>query len=161
MSIFGKSHPETVINIEKIIVYCGAHKEPDTVHLILKQKINNSIYHLMALSIASNQKVLGTLGLVDSTNPNTVVTGTFSNVSATSDNPAAFAASIDADNDVVVTGVAAGAGNLSVSALSAYVDSTGAAQSVTKTVSIPVTITQVITADQVDLVVNFGNPIAQ
>lgn len=158
MSIF-EHKPETIINIDKIIINLGEKHEGNRVHLILKQTINHSTYQIMALSIASNQLVLGMLGLVDAVT-SAAVTGTFTSVGAVSDTPAAFTASVDADNDIVVTGVAAGAGNVTVTATAAYTDSTGTAQSQALTVVIPVTITAVVTADAVNLVVTFGNPTA-
>lgn len=133
---------------------------PNRVHLTLNIKSPNQILQIMALSIASNQKVLGTLALVDAVT-NGAVTGSFSAVSATSDTAAAFTASVDADNDVVVTGIAAGSGVLTVVATAAFTDSTGVSQTQSLSVGIPVTITAVVTADQVNLVVNFGNPTAQ
>lgn len=157
--MFSPRKEPIVINITETNNFygdCGPH----AVRLVLTSIISNSKYQIMSLTIASNQKSLGTLGLVDAVT-NAAVTGTFTGVGATSDTPAAFTASVDADNDVVVTGVAAGAGNLNVTATAAYTDSTGAAQSKPLTVTIPVTIIGVVVADQVNLVVNFGNPTAQ
>ena len=126
-----------------------------TTHLLNKSK-----FQIMSLSLVSNQKVAGTLGLIDSVT-NNPVTATFANVTATSDTPAAFTASVDSSNNIDVVGVAAGTGILTVSALTAYTDSTGAAQSVTLTTTVDVTITAVITADGVALTVTFGTPTAQ
>lgn len=155
--MFGHKSEPVVVNINSTTnnyyEYCGPHK----VHLILT--LNKNL-HIMALEISSNQKVLGTLGLTDAVT-NLAVTGTFSNVTANSDQSGIFTASVDEDNDIVVTGVTPGAGTLTVSALCAFTDSTGAAQSVTKTAAIPVTVLQVITADDVNLIVTFGNPTAQ
>lgn len=164
MGLFGDSHSEkelietvqiqaqTIANLTK---KCEPHKVSLVLYLNNKQ---NSILRIMALSLASNQLVIGTLGLVDSTNPATVVTGTFTGTTATSDTPAAFTALVDASGNVDVTGVAAGTGNLTVVSTAAYTDSTGAAQSASLTVVIPVTVTAVTVADSVALVVNFGAP---
>ena len=115
----------------------------------------------MSLSLATNQKVVGQFGLVDQVT-SASVTATFTNQSATSDNPAVATASIDNNGNVVVTAVAVGTCNVSGSALAAYTDSTGAAQSQQLTTAlIPVTIVAVVVADQVNLVISFGNPVAQ
>lgn len=128
--------------------------------LAILKSINNSIFELMNLTIASNQNEAGILGLVDEVT-NQPVTGTFTGVTASSDTPAAATVAVDADNDINVTAVAAGSGNITVTALCAFTDSTGAAQAETLTATIPFTITEVVTADAVALVVNFGNPTAQ
>ena len=167
MDLFGH-HESTELEIIKIQAetidrLTREHCEPHKVSLVLNlyQSHSKSIFRIMALSLASNQLVIGTLGLVDQTNPATVVTGTFTGTTATSDTPAAFTALVDASGNVDVTGVAAGTGNLSVTTTAAYTDSTGTAQSVSLTTSVPVTVTAVVTADQVALTVTFGSPTAQ
>lgn len=134
--------------------------QPHKVHLILILNNNKSILQIMALSIVSNRKVSGSLGLLDSV-LNTSVSGTFANTGATSDNPAAFAASVDADGNVVVTGVAEGTGNLNVNTNASFTDSLGNPQTQTLTAVMPVTITAVVTADNVVLQITFGTPSAQ
>jgi len=141
--------------VDRLLPKCGANK----VHLVLYQSQIKSQLLIMALTISSNQKVAGILGLVDQVTNGPVV-GSFSEITATSDTPAAFTASVDASNNVVVTGVAAGSGTLTVSALCAYTDSTGAPQSQSLSVQIPVTIAA-LQADAVSLVVNFGTPTPQ
>lgn len=161
--MFGKKEDCPKINIvfnETINnYYCQSPQHKVRLVLNLKHK-SPSILQIMALSIASNQKVLGTLGLVDQIT-SAPVTGTFSGTGAISDNAAAFTASVDADGDVVVTGVAAGTGNLVVTSTAAFTDSTGTAQSQSLSVTIGVTITAIVTADAVALTVTFGNPTAQ
>lgn len=109
----------------------------------------------MALTLGATQKAQGTLGLTD-TVTNLPVTGTFAAVTAVPDS-AFFTAVVNPDNSITVAGASAGAGNLAVSASVTYTDSTGAVQTVTKTVSIPVTVAQA-TADSVALTVTFGTP---
>jgi hypothetical protein len=128
--------------------------------LVLYRIFNNKKIKIMSLSIVSNQKVAGVLGLIDSVT-NNPVTATFSNVTAVSDTPAAFTASVDSSNNIDVVGVAAGTGNVTISATVAYTDSTGAAQSTTLTLVVAVTITAVVTADGVALTVTWGTPVAQ
>lgn len=174
MSIFGESQAEKdefkiiyrllenesrLLKIVEELLPHESHKHK--VRLVLNQKLNNnSIFQIMALTLVSNQQVAGTLGLVDQVT-NLPVSGTFAGTSAASDTAAAFTASVDASGSVVVAGVAAGTGNLSVSTTATYTDSTGAAQTAPLAVTIPVTITAVVTADAVSLVVNFGTPTAQ
>jgi hypothetical protein len=134
------------------------HRHP--VELVLTTIVNNFKIRIMAVSIASNQQVAGQLSLVDQvTGAN--VSATFTNVTAVSDTPAAATASVDSSNNVDVVGVAPGTGNVTVTALTAYTDSTGAPQSTTETFVVPFTITAVTTADAVSLVVTFGAPTAQ
>lgn len=134
--------------------------QPHKVSLVLTQSIKKSKFITMAISIAANQKVLGTLGLVDQVTQQ-AVTGSFTGATATSDTPAAFTASADDSGNVTLTAVAAGSGTLSVSALAAFTDSTNVAQSQQLTATVPVTVTAVVAADAVNLVVNFGAPVAQ
>jgi hypothetical protein len=140
------------------------HHKPHKVKLVLYRKKHHHHHHhkhpIMSLTLVANQKVAGVLGLVDQVT-NNPVTAVFSNVTASSDTQAAFTASVDSSNNIDVVGVAAGAGNVDISATVAYTDSTGAAQSVTLTLTVPVTITAVITADAVELVVTWGTPTAQ
>lgn len=133
---------------------------PHKVHLILTLTNNKSILQIMSLSIVSNQAVKGSLGLLDSVN-NSPVSGTFANTGASSDNTAAFTTSIDADGNVVVTGVAEGSGNLNVNTNATFTDSLGNSQTQTLTAVIPVTITKIVTADAVVLTILFGTPTAQ
>ena len=174
MTLFGKDHSEEELNIiehqareiSKLTDLLGRlipipKPAAHGVHLVLKQKLNNnSIVSIMSLSLASNQKSLGTLGLVDQVTQ-AAVTGTFTGSTATSDTPAAFTATSDDSGNIVVTAVAVGSGNLNVATTAAYTDSTGAAQSVPLTAVVPVSVTAVVTADAVSLVVNFGAPVAQ
>jgi hypothetical protein len=165
MNLFGQSATEkeddSIINrllgiIENLT--CKAHP----VHLVLTTIINKSKFSIMSLSLAANQAVTGLLGLVDSVT-GAAVTATFTAENFSSDTPAAFTAVQDTTNpnQVDVTAVAAGSGNILVAATAAYTDSTGTAQTKPLTVSIPVTITAVVTADAVGLTVTFGAPTTQ
>jgi hypothetical protein len=131
-----------------------------SVHLVLTTNINNSKFIIMSLSIASNQTTLGTVALLDSVTQQPV-TATFTNIAASSDDDAAFTTSLDASNNVVITGVAEGTGNLTVSATASYTDSNGNPQTADLSVVISVTITAVVTADAVELTVNFAPPTQQ
>ena len=132
---------------------CKAHK----VKLIL---INNKTNLPMATTLASNQAVIGTLSLVDQVT-GLPVTGTFTGTTAVSDTPAVATATVNADGTVTVSGVSAGIANVTVSTTAAYTDSTGAAQSAPLTFAVAITVTAVIVADAVTLVVTFGAPILQ
>lgn len=149
---------DRLLGIIENLSSCKAHP----VRLVLTKTINNSKFSIMSLTLAANQAVTGTLGLVDSVT-GLAVTATFTAETFSSDTPAAFAAVQDTTNpnQVDVTAVAAGSGNLLVAATAAYTDSTGAAQTKPLTLSIPVTITAIVTADAVALVVNFGAPTTQ
>jgi hypothetical protein len=165
MDLFGH-HEKTELEIIKIQAetidrLTHEHCEPHKVALVLNLYNTKSTLRIMALSLASNQIVIGTLGLTDTTNPATVVTGTFAGTTATSDTPAAFTALVDANGNVDVTGVAAGTGNLTVTTTAAYTDSTGAAQSVSLSLTVAVTVTAVVVADSVALSITFGNATTQ
>jgi hypothetical protein len=134
-------------------------RESSKVRLVLTQTINKSIFQIMSLTIASNQKSLGTLVLVDEVTSQPV-TGSFTGTTATSDSDS-FTASVDSNGNVVVAGVLAGNGNVTVATTATYTDSTNTAQTQTLTVVVPVIITAVVTADAVGLEVNFGVPQAQ
>ena len=155
MSLFTKP----VINITVNNYEC-CHEKKHPVRLILTTNINNSIYSIMSLSLASNQKSLGTLGLQD-TVTGASVTASFTNVAPTSDNTSIYTATVDGSGNVVVSGVTPGTGTLTVTATAAYTDSTGAAQSAPLTVTVGITVTKVITADSVALTISFGTPTAQ
>lgn len=141
---------------------CCNKPEKHKYHLIFTTTniLNKSKFIIMDLNLVSNQKVAGTLGLLDSTT-NTPVSASFSGVTATSDTPAAFTASVDADNNIDVVGVAAGSGVLTISAVAAYTDSTNAPATQTLTTTVNVIISAVIVADQVVLTVTFGSPVNQ
>jgi len=148
-----------------IIIYNGGmpirRRRPHKVRLILKQIINNSIYQIMSITLAANQKIAATFGIVDEVTGGEV-TGLFSNQSGSTDNAAVATSSIDASGNLVVTAVAPGTCNVSGSALAAYTNSLGAAKSEQLTTDlIPCTVTAVVTADAVKLVLNFGAPTAQ
>lgn len=134
--------------------------QPHKVRLILTSNIQNSIFQIMALSIAANQETVGALGLLDIVT-NAPVTGTFAGTTASSDTPAAFTAAVDENGNVDVVAVAAGTGNVIVNTNATFTDSTGAQQTQSLSVSIPVTITAVVTADGVALTVAFGIPVTQ
>jgi hypothetical protein len=137
------------------------HKKPRIVpKLVIYQVVNNKKSQIMSLTLVSNQKVAGVLGLVDVVTGNPV-TASFANVSATSDTPAAFTVSVDSSNNIDVVGVAAGSGTITVQADASYTDSTGAAKTETLTVTVDVVISAVIVADKVALTVTFGTPVAQ
>lgn len=155
-----KEQCEVIVINENIIEVDGERFHRNRYRLIYKFNINNSKFSAMSLTIVANQLVSGTLGLLD-TVTNNPVTSSFANSVATSDTPGAFTAAIDGAGNVVVTGVAAGAGTLTVSADCSYVDSTGANQTKNLSTTIDVTISEVITADSVQLVVSFGAPVNQ
>jgi len=165
MGLFGQSasEKEDVSIINRLLgILENLIKCKPRVHLVLTTNLNTkSKFQIMSVSLAANQKVAAQFGLVDQVT-NASVTGSFSNQSGTSDNTAVATVSVDSNGNLIVTAVAAGTCNVTGSALAAYTDSTGAAQSVQLTTQpIPVTVTAVVTADQVNLVLTFGNPTAQ
>lgn len=138
----------------------GDQPEPNKVRLILISNNTKSILRIMALSIAANQGASGVLSLLDDVTQQPV-TATFANTSAVSDTPSVLVASIDANGNVVATGVSAGAGNLTVSTTATYTNSLGNQVVSQEQTVIPFTVTAVVTADQVSLVVTFGAPVTQ
>lgn len=165
MGLFGESSEEkqkdALITRLLDIIESSVTCKPHTVHLVLNQSNNTFKFQIMSVSLAANQKVAAQFGLVDAVT-NLPVTGTFTGQSGTSDNSAVATASVDSNGNLVVTAVAAGSCNVTGSATAAYTDSTGAAQSkALSTQPVAVTVTAVVTADQVNLVLTFGNPTAQ
>lgn len=156
--IFSRQKDPIVINItNNYCCNCGPHG----VRLVLTQFNNTFKFQIMSVSLAANQKVAATFGLVDQVT-NAPVTGSFTNQSGVSDNTAVATVSVDASGNLIVTAVAAGTCNVTGSALAAYTDSTGAAQSKQlSTQPIGVTVTAVVTADAVNLILTFGNATAQ
>lgn len=145
------------INFTNNHYHCCCHEKHQKVRLVIFQSFNNKNYIAMSLTLPSNQKAPITVGLVDSTTLQ-LVTATFVGTTNTSDNGAIFA--VDADGNLV--GVTAGTANLLTSSTATYTDS-NTQQLVTQTLSLttPVTITAVVTAESVSLVVSLGTPVAQ
>jgi cell fate (sporulation/competence/biofilm development) regulator YmcA (YheA/YmcA/DUF963 family) len=142
--------------IDKLI-----NPQKHSVHLVLTQNINQTKSILMALTLATNQTSTGTLGLIDSVTQQPV-TATFDTQTYVSSDVTIFTAAAGTDpNTVVITPVAAGSATLNVSANASYTDSAGNAQVSPETASVSVTVTAVVTADAVTLVVNFSTPAAK
>jgi len=142
----------------------GTEPQPTPVRLILisknTSKSNNSILRIMSLSIAANQEAVGVLSLLDDETQQPV-TATFANTAAVSDTPSVLTASIDSNGNVDATAVAAGSGNLTVATTATYTNSLGNQMVTQESTVIPFTVTPVVTADQVSLVVTFGAPVTQ
>lgn len=149
-------------HLEKALHHCLCHKKAHPVRLALLLTIssNPSKLEIMALTLASNQKVVGSLSLIDSVT-NTDVPATFAGTTATSDNEAVAKAEVQADGTVLVTGVSAGSCNVTVASNASFNDSLGNPATGAVNTLIGVTITAVQTADGVSLVVTFGAPQAQ
>lgn len=136
--------------IEHLKFHHGRHHP---MRLVLTKSINNSIFQLMNAALAANQQQVFQFGLTDIVNPATVVTGTYTNGAVVSDTPGVCTGSVDSSGNVNFVAVAPGTANLVASALASYTDSTGAPQSQQlSTDPIPVTVTAVVTADGVKLV---------
>jgi len=105
--------------------------------------------------IQVSQNLAAIMGLVDVVTKLPVV-AVFTNVSWSSDNTAVMTTEQNAENanEQDITGVAAGAANLLVSATAAYTDSNGDAQSMALTATIPVSVAPI--PDGVELSVTFG-----
>ena len=167
MKCFNRRQPEIVVRIGKIIFNFGeSHNEPEAVNLIIKSYINNSIFKLMQATVAifNDQQDLGQLALEGATTGNDYP-GVFTGVSATPDVEGVFNATLDTSDatgavvKVNITPIAAGSGNLIVSATCAYTDAKGVSQTLQKSVTIPVTVTnEPAPAEDVNLVVRFGAP---
>jgi len=142
----------------------GTEPQPNPVRLILisknTSKSNNSILRIMSLSIAANQEAVGVLSLLDDETQQPV-TATFANTAAVSDTPSVLTAAIDSNGNVDATAVAAGSGNLTVTTTATYTNSLGNQMVTQESTVIPFTVTPVVTADQVSLVVTFGAPVTQ
>lgn len=159
MSIFERK-PETIINIEKIVInLCEEKEKPHGVHLALITTLNNGKFIIMTLILNANQSAQGVLGLIDNVTQG-VVQGTFAGTNATSDNEAIFIAVTNADGSVTAKAVAPGTGNLTVATSASYTDSNNQPQTQGLTITVPVTVAQA-TADSVSLTLTFGTPTAQ
>lgn len=112
----------------------------------------------MSLEIQANQFSIGTLSLLDTVTNVPVDGATFTDVSVASDNPAVASAVLNADGTVTVTGVSAGAANVTTTATANFTNSLGVASTSSVSVVIPVTVDAVVVADAVQLVVTFGAP---
>jgi hypothetical protein len=132
------------------------HRNKHRYHLVFETLINNFKIAIMGAQLNSGQLVIGSLGLVDNVTGNPVQ-GTFTNVTATSDNSAVYAAVVNADGTITITAVAPGSGNLSFGATAAYTDSNGNAQSQALSGTISVAVAQPA-ADSVSLVLTLGTP---
>lgn len=129
-----------------------------SIKLILINKQTNQ--KIMSTTLASNQAIIGVLSLVDQVT-GAPVTGTFSGTTAISDTPSVATTVVNPDGTITVSGVSAGSANIAISTTAAYTDSTGASQNAPLTLAVSVSVTQVVTADAVSLVVTFGPPQAQ
>lgn len=133
------------------------HPHRHGVKLILTKKINNSIYQIMNANLAANQQQAFSFALQDITNPAITPSGTFTDGSVVSDNSAVATGNVDANGNVNFVAVGPGVANLTASALAAFTDSTGTPQSQQlSTDPVVVTVTAVVTADGVKLVLTPG-----
>jgi hypothetical protein len=124
--------------------------------VLFKNKIQKSIIMSFA-PLPANQKAPIVIGLVDA-NSLQPITATSANETEVSDSPSV--ATVDASNNLV--GVSAGSGNLTSTADWTYTDSnTGQPVTVTLSVVTPFTVTAVVTAESVQMVVSLGTPVAQ
>lgn len=114
----------------------------------------------LTLALAANQQDLGSFGLID-TVTNQPVSGTFANPQASSDTPSVAIASLDKNGNPQAVAVAVGTANLTYSIIATYTNSLGNVVTVTLSVTYAVTITAVVTADGVALVINWGAPTTQ
>lgn len=107
--------------------------------------------------LPANQKAPIIIGLVDADTLQPI-TATSANETEVSDTPSV--ATIDASNNLV--GVSAGSGNLTSTADWTYTDSnTQLPVTVTQSVVTPFSVTAVVTAEKVQMVVSLGTPVAQ
>lgn len=161
MSFSHHEKPETIINIDKIIINLGEedrHK-PHGTHLVLITNNSNGKFITMALTLKTNEKAQGTLSLTDDVTSN-VVTASFSGTSVSVDNTAAFTAVVNADGSITATAVAPGSGILTVSTTASYTDSNNQPKTEPKIVNVGVSVAQP-TADATTLVLTFGPATAQ
>jgi hypothetical protein len=162
MGLFGDSASEKslidTVNLQaQTINRLTQEQSGQQVRLVIFQSFNNKNYIAMSLTLPSNQKAPIIVGLVDGKTL-LPVTATFSGTTNTIDNTAI--ATVDASGNLV--GVAAGTANLTTSTSATYTDS-NTQQPVTAPLTLvtPVTITAVVTAETVQLVVSLGTPVAQ
>jgi hypothetical protein len=151
LKLLVQTQAQTILNLSK--------GTPHKVNLVLINKLNNQ--RIMATAtLASNQKISAILSLVD-VNTNLPVTGSFSGTTASVDNPAIGTATVNPDQSITFVALTAGTCNMTVNTNAAYTDSTNTPQTVPLTVAVSVTVTAVIVADQVALVITFSTPVAQ
>ena len=137
------------------------HPKHQRVEQVLYFIFNNNKYIITMLSIASNQSAPIVLGLIDS-DTRLPVTATFTGETETSDNT--DVATIDPVLGLVAvkTNTTGGSGNLTSVATWTYTDSkTLLPVTVQKTTVTPFTVTPVITAENVEMVVTLGTPVTQ
>lgn len=124
--------------------------------VLFKNNTQKSIIMSFA-PLPANQKAPIVIGLVDATSLQPV-TATSANETEVSDSPAV--ATVDASNNLV--GVAAGSGNLTSTADWTYTDAnTQLPVTVTLSIVTPFTVTAVVVAEAVQMVVSLGTPVAQ
>ena len=162
MGLFGNRTQQEIEEIEELLLLVlrdlsQLKPKPPRPRMVLISNFNNTKSIIMSLSIASNQKAAIIIGLVDATTL-APITATSTGETNSIDNTAV--ATVDASNNVV--GVAAGSANLTSTATWTYTDSnTQLPVTVTLTIVTPITVTAVVTAESVQMVVTFGTPVAQ
>lgn len=153
----------TVLLLDGHLWYHHLHRHHQKVELVFTTFINNFKIRIMSLQLSSAQKSLGILDLIDKDTQN-LVAATFDNIQFSGDNDAAFTVAPDPTNpnQCLVTGVAAGTGNVTGKTTVTYTDSVSN-QPVTKdlTVVVDVTVTAVTAGENVELRLTFGAPTAQ
>jgi hypothetical protein len=121
--------------------------------LILTTIINKSKYQVMNTTFAENQQQAFAFGLEDTTDPSKSPTGTYSNGSVASDDETVATGNVDGNGQVNFVAAGPGTTKLKASALVSFTDSLGNPQTQQLTTEpIDVTVTAVVTADGVKLV---------
>lgn len=144
-----------ISKLTEIIARLTTNKEH--IKMVLFKNKNQKTIIMSFAPLPANQKAPIVIGLVDATTLQPV-TATSANETEVSDSPTV--ATVDASNNLV--GVSAGSGNLTSTADWTYTDS-NTGQPVTATLSIitPFTVTAIVTAEAVQMVVSLGTPVAQ
>lgn len=126
--------------------------------LVIYTIINHFKIQIMALSLNKNEFVNTHLALKDSVTGDPIE-ATFTDIVLTSSDESIVTCNTDTDNDgnVDVKGINPGEASINVSALALYTNSNNDPVSETKTVSVPVTVSQPA-ADETELVVSFTAP---
>jgi hypothetical protein len=149
------------IQAESLSFFSRRKCPPNSVHLALTTIINNSKFSFMGIQLQANQKISGTLSLIDSVTQQPIPGAVFSNIKATSDNPAAFNGVVNPDQSVEVVAVAAGAGNIKIDADVNFKNSLGIDTTLPVTQTIAVDIVAVPVANGVALVITWGPVLPQ
>lgn len=147
------------IKIETLNVIENEYIYPidDQPYLALTTIINNSKFIIMNLSLFVNDQQIGTLAALRPSSNQPFEGATIGTTSLVVDDPSILDASFSASNSsqLGITALAAGSTNLTITADITYNKSNGESVTVTKSVLVNITVSEVIVEEEPQLVVQF------